>query len=124
MKGMELKKINLTEKFKAVDAPWTPKIIGELNGQHVKIATLEGDFVFHKHDKEDELFLVLEGILFMEFEDRTIELHPGELIIVPKGTPHRPRAPKEVKVVLFEPITTLNTGDTRNAFTVENPDII
>ena len=121
---MEVKKINLTEKFKAVDAPWKPKIIGELNEQYVKIAKLEGDFVFHQHEKEDELFLVLEGVLLMEFEDQTIELHPGELIIVPKGTPHRPRAPQEVKVVLFEPRTTLNTGDTRNAFTVEHPEKI
>src|SRR5690606_5048773 len=90
---------------------WSPKIVGELNGQHVKLVKLEGEFVWHKHDFEDELFFVVKGTLQMELRDKTVEISENEFFIVPRGVEHRPVAPEEVWVMLFEPASTLNTGD-------------
>ncbi len=109
--------INLNEKFNLFTDYWNPRIVGELNGQHVKLVKFAGPFVWHKHDHEDELFLVIQGSFNMEFRDKTITLCEGEFLIVPKGVEHRPVAEQEVRVLLFEPANTLNTGDTRNAFT-------
>ena len=104
-------KVSLDEKFALFREPWSPKVVGELNGQQVKLVRLEGDFVWHKHDHEDELFLVHRGRFRMEFRDRTVELGPGDMIVVPRGVEHRPVADDEVEVMLFEPASTLNTGD-------------
>ena len=107
-------KVNLAAKFDTFSEHWQPRIVGELNGQHVKVVRLLGEFVWHHHEQEDEMFLVLDGTLQMELRDRTIELHAGEFFIVPRGVEHRPVAPSEVKVLLFEPATTLNTGNVQN----------
>ena len=104
-------KINIREKLALFDVYWTPKIAGELNGQHVKLVKLSGEFVWHKHDNEDELFLVVQGALSMQFRERTVQIEEGEFIIVPRGIEHCPRADNEVHVLVFEPIGTLNTGD-------------
>ena len=109
--------INLQDKFNLFSDHWNPRIVGELNGQHVKLVKFVGPFVWHKHDHEDELFLVVQGSFNMEFRDKTITLNTGEFLIVPKGVEHRPVAEQEVSVLLFEPANTLNTGDTRNDFT-------
>lgn len=106
--------ISLAAKFATFSEHWQPRIVGELNGQHVKIARLLGEFVWHHHEHEDELFLVLEGTLTIEFRDRTVTLSEGELCIVPRGVEHRPVAAVEVKVLLFEPASTLNTGNVQN----------
>lgn len=108
-------KINLAEKFGLFSDAWHPRIIAELNGQHVKLARLDGEFVWHKHDAEDELFFVVAGRLRMEFRDRAVTLDPGELIVVPAGVEHRPVAEVETQVLLFEPAGTVNTGDARDA---------
>ncbi len=110
-------KVNLKEKFTLFDERWSPKIVGELNGQHVKLVKLYGEFVWHHHELEDELFLVLSGRLRMDFRDRRVWVEPGEFIIVPRGVEHRPVAEEEVHVMLFEPATTLNTGNVRNDLT-------
>lgn len=112
-----MQKINLAQKLSLFSDYWNPKIVGELNGQHVKLVKLKGEFVWHKHDAEDELFLVLDGHLKIEFRDKTIEIEPNEFVIVPKGTEHRPVADQEVSVLLFEPASTLNTGDTKGELT-------
>lgn len=109
--------INIDEKFKQVTAFWDPKIIGELNGQLVKIARIKGEFVRHKHEEEDELFWVVEGQMKMVFDEKTEIVNAGECIIVPKGVYHQPIAENEVKIMLFEPSSTLNTGDVQNQFT-------
>ena len=106
--------IDLAKKLALFRERWSPKVIGEVNEMHVKLAKLEGEFVWHKHDAEDELFLVLKGRLTMRFRDGEAVLDPGEMIIVPKGVEHMPVAEKEAHVLLFEPKTTLNTGDVRN----------
>ena len=121
---MEPKKVNLAEKFDAFDDFWNPRIVGELNGQHVKVAKFKGDFAFHQHEHEDELFLVVEGRLFIELEGKTLEVNPGEFAIIPRGTPHKPKADGEVKVLLFEPKTTLNTGNLENELTRKNLDTV
>lgn len=115
---MSIKVINIDEKLSTFSEHWKPKIVGELNEQLVKIAKLKGEFVMHQHEHEDEMFLVLEGTLLMQMEKETKEIKAGEFIIIPKGTPHKPIATEEVKIMLFEPKTTLNTGDLRNDFTV------
>lgn len=107
-------KINLADKFKLFSEHWSPKIIGELNGQQVKLAKFKGAFVFHKHDHEDELFLVVKGKFTMEFRDKTVELEEGEILIVPRGIEHKPVADEEVWVLLFEPASTVNTGNVVN----------
>lgn len=109
--------VDLAAKLQLFSDHWHPRIVGELNGQHVKLAKLKGAFVWHAHAEEDELFLVLEGHLLIEFRDRTEELGPGQFLIVPKGVEHRPVAPEEVSVLLFEPASTLNTGDAVSALT-------
>jgi len=114
-------KVSLTEKFAAFSEHWSPKIVGELNGQHVKLSKFKGAFIWHHHDDEDELFLVHRGRFRMEFRDRTVELGPGDFLIVPRGVEHRPVSDEEVEVVLFEPAGTLNTGNVTNARTVANP---
>ncbi|UZO79918.1 cupin domain-containing protein [Aquimarina sp. ERC-38] len=114
--------VNINEKFEQFQDFWNPRIIGELNGQQVKIARLKDEFIMHQHEQEDELFLVIEGVLEMEFKDQIKRIHPMEFLIVPKGTPHRPKAIGEVKVLLFEPKTTLNTGEFTNEFTKEKLD--
>ena len=115
------KPINLQEKYKQINEHWSPKIIGELNGQLVKLAKIKGDFIWHHHEEEDELFMVIKGTLFMDFRDRTEVIKEGEIIIVPKGVEHRPRTEdKEVQIMLFEPMSTLNTGAIKNDRTKEN----
>lgn len=110
-------KINIAQKLSKINDHWSPKIIGELNGQHVKLAKLNGEFVWHHHENEDELFMVIEGNLKIEFRDKTVDLESGEICIIPKGVEHKPVAEKEVSVLLFEPASTLNTGNTENHFT-------
>ncbi len=114
-------KINLAEKLAALQEHWSPRIIGELNGQHVKLAKLKGEFIWHRHDNEDELFLILTGRLRMQFRTGQVVLEPGEMIIVPKGVEHCPIADEDTSVLLFEPAGTLNTGNVRNTRTIENP---
>lgn len=114
-------KIDLRQKLSLFDERWSPHVVAALNGQEVKLVKLEGEFVWHSHAEEDELFLVLEGTLRMELRDRIIELEPGQLLVVPRGVEHRPVAEGEVHVLLFEPAGTLNTGDVRNERTVEEP---
>ncbi len=108
---MKLKKVNLLNKFSLFNDQWSPKIVGELNGQQVKLVKLQGEFVWHKHDNEDELFFVVKGSFTMELRDQNIELNEGEFLIVPKGVEHKPVAEKEVWIMLFEPASTLNTGN-------------
>jgi len=103
---------------------WTPKIAGELNGQHVKLVKFQGEFVWHKHDNENELFYVIKGSFNMEFRDKTITLSENEFLIVPKGVEHRPVAEKEVHVMLFEPASTVNTGDSESDLTKNELDRI
>ena len=112
-----MEKVNIAQKLSLFSDHWNPRIAGELNGQHVKLVKFQGEFVWHKHDHEDEMFLVLDGQFNMEFRDKTVTLHQGEFLIVPRGIEHRPVAEKEVSVMLFEPATTLNTGNTRNELT-------
>ena len=104
-------KVNLSEKFASFSEHWRPKIVGELNGQEVKLAKFKGDFVWHQHEREDELFLVWRGHMRVEFRDRIVELAPGEFLVVPHGVEHRTAADDECEVVLFEPAATRNTGD-------------
>jgi mannose-6-phosphate isomerase-like protein (cupin superfamily) len=113
--------IDLREKFAAIDEHWSPKIVAELNGQHVKLVKFRGEFVWHHHDREDELFLVHRGRFRMEFRDRSVDLGPGEMIVVPRGVEHRPVADEEVEIVLFEPAGTLNTGNVIGERTVHEP---
>ena len=115
-----VKKINIEQKLSLFKDHWNPRIIGELNKQHVKLAKIKGEFIWHRHDKEDEMFLVLKGTLKIEFRDRTEIIHENEIIIVPKGVEHRPIAEKEVSIMLFEPATTINTGDLDNERTRKN----
>ena len=117
-------KINIREKLARFSARWDPKIVAELNGQHVKLVKFEGPFIWHRHENEDELFLVVEGEFVMEFRDRSVPVHAGELIVVPRGTEHRPVAEKEVHVLLFEPVSTVNTGDAGGERTVAVPEWI
>ena len=108
-------KISLAGKLAQIHEHWRPKVVGVLNGQEVKLVKFEGEFVWHKHEAEDELFLVIRGRFRMEFRDRSVELGPGELLIVPHGVEHRPVAEKEVEVLLFEPAGVRNTGDVEHA---------
>jgi mannose-6-phosphate isomerase-like protein (cupin superfamily) len=111
-------KVNLAATFAAIHAHWTPGIVGELNGQHVKLVTMLGEFDWHHHDGEDELFLVVSGRFVMELRDRHIEVEQGEFLIVPRGVDHRPVAAAEAQVLLFEPASTLNTGNVVTARTL------
>jgi mannose-6-phosphate isomerase-like protein (cupin superfamily) len=114
-----MEKIVLAEKPARVAEPWRPHVVAELNGQMVQVVKLLGEFVWHHHEAEDELFHVLSGRLELEFRDRTVVVGPGEMIVVPRGVEHRPVAPVPTSIVLFEPASTLNTGNLRNARTVD-----
>ncbi len=111
--------INISEKFKLFDEHWTPKKIGELNGQQVLLAKLKGEFIWHAHKNEDELFIVLKGCLTIEFRDKKIVLNEGEMYIIPKGVEHKPIAENEVHVLLFEPLAIKHTGNITSELTVE-----
>jgi len=115
-----LNKVNINQKFSLFKEYWSPKIVGELNGQYIKLAKFKGEFIWHKHDNEDEMFYVIRGNFIIELRDKVIELNEGEFFIVPKGIEHRPVAEEEVSVLLFEPKTTLNTGNQKNELTEEN----
>lgn len=115
-------KVNLAEKFSKFSEHWRPKIVAELNGQQVKLVKFQGEFVWHRHEYEDELFLVVQGRFRMEFRDRQVWLEEGELLVVPRGVEHRPVADEEVQVLLFEPASTLNTGHVQNERTVSALD--
>jgi len=117
---MSIEKVNIAEKLTHINDYWNPRIVGELNGQHVKLVKAKGEFTWHKHDNEDEMFLVVKGEFTMQLRDKTIVLTPGEFVIIPKGVEHRPVANNEVEIMLFEPASTLNTGEVRNEFTREN----
>ncbi len=117
---MTIDKVNIKEKFRNINDFWNPRIAGRLNGQLVKLVKFKGEFVWHKHDHEDELFLVVNGAFTMELRDRQVSLTEGDFMIVPKGTEHRPVAEEEAEIILFEPASTLNTGDaTGSGFTRE-----
>ncbi len=119
-----MEKVNIEQKLSQFSEYWSPKIVGELNGQHVKLVKLKGEFVWHKHDNEDELFFVVKGSFKMELRDKTVVLNENEFLIVPKGVEHRPVADEEVSIMLFEPSTTLNTGDTQSELTKHTLDKI
>ena len=114
-----VEKVNLSEKFDLFHDIWSPKIVGELNDQHVKLVKLEGEFVWHAHESEDEMFLVVAGDVTIQLRDREIVLRPGEFCIVPRGVEHRPVSDGVAHVMLFEPASTLNTGNVRNERTHE-----
>jgi mannose-6-phosphate isomerase-like protein (cupin superfamily) len=113
-----MEKVNLAQKFEQITEYWKPHIAGELNGQLVKLVKFKGEFVWHHHESEDELFFVVKGRFRMEFRDRVIWLEEGEFLIVPRRVEHRPVADEEVWVALFEPASTLNTGNVENQFTL------
>lgn len=119
-----MEKINLREKFSLFDEYWKPKIVGELNNQHVKLVKIAGPFVWHHHEIEDELFLVVKGRFRMDFRDKHVWLEEGEFLIVPHGIEHRPVAEAEVHILLFEPRTTLNTGNVQNDMTARTLESI
>ena len=121
---MAVDKVNIAEKFGMFSKHWDPKIVGSLNGQHVKLVKFRGEFVWHSHVQEDEMFLVVDGRFRMEFRDRAVDLAAGEFLIVPRGVEHRPVADDEVHVLLFEPAGTRNTGDVQDPRSVVNPDRI
>ena len=114
-----MNKVVLQEKFALIHEYWSPKIVSELNGQHVKLAKLKGEFVWHHHEVEDELFFIVKGTLKMEFRDQVIELKENEMMVVPHGVEHKPVAEEEVWIMLFEPVSTLNTGNILNERTKE-----
>jgi mannose-6-phosphate isomerase-like protein (cupin superfamily) len=116
--------VNIQQKLSLFSEHWSPKIVGELNGQHVKLVKFKGEFVWHSHELEDELFYVLQGSFVMEFRDRKVTINENEFLVVPKGVEHRPVATEEVSVMLFEPATTLNTGNADSVLTKYNPDVI
>jgi mannose-6-phosphate isomerase-like protein (cupin superfamily) len=121
---MQIVKVNIANKLSLFHDYWNPRIAGELNGQHIKLVKFKGDFVWHKHDDEDEMFLVVKGNFIMELRDRSIQINEGEFIIIPKGTEHRPVASEEVHVMLFEPASTINTGNEKNELTREKLETI
>ncbi len=112
-----MEKINIAEKLGQFKDHWNPRIIGELNGQQVKATKLKGEFFWHQHENEDEMFLIIKGTLKMEFREKTVEIKAGEFIIVPRGVEHKPVALEEVELLLFEPASTLNTGNIQNEMT-------
>jgi len=121
-----MKKVNLADKLASFSEHWSPRIVGELNGQHVKLVKFQGEFVWHHHDDEDELFLVVHGSFRMEYRDeggveRSMQIGEGEFVVMPRGVEHRPCANEEVHVLLFEPAGTLNTGNVRSDRTVDAP---
>ncbi len=119
-----MQKVNISEKLNLFNDHWHPRIVAELNGQHVKLVKVQGDFTWHSHELEDEMFLVLSGTLYIEFRDRTVRLDPQEFIVVPRGVEHRPYAIEECAVMLFEPASTINTGDRPGELTRNRLDSI
>ena len=115
-----MNKVNIKEKLKLIKKHWDPKIVGELNGQHVRLVKFQDEFVWHKHEMEDELFFVLAGAFDMQYRDRTVTVEEGEFVIVPRGVEHCPKAEQEVHVMLFEPAGVVNTGDAGGERTVTN----
>lgn len=114
-----IEKINLAQKFSLFHEPWSPRIVAEMNDSYLKLARLHGEFVWHHHDAEDELFLVIQGELTIHLREQDLHLSPGELVVIPKGVEHKPFAENEVQVLLLEPKSTLNTGNVQNERTVE-----
>ena len=121
---MSVEKVNIEQKLALFDEHWNPKLVGGLNGQYVKLVKFLGEFIWHHHDEEDELFLVVKGRFRMEFRDQNVWIEEGEFIVVPRGVEHRPVAEEEAHVLLFEPASTLNTGNIRNERTVAELDRI
>ena len=119
-----MEKVNLAEKFGLFEEYWSPKIVGELNGQQVKLVKVLGEFDWHHHESEDELFLVVKGDMRIELRDQALHLGEGEFLVVPRGVEHRPVAEREAHVLLFEPASTLNTGNVRTEKTVQRPERI
>ncbi len=115
---------NIQQKFDLFSDHWSPKRIGELNGQQILLAKIQGEFVFHKHDEEDEMFMVMKGKLTLELRERSIVIHPGEFFIVPKGVEHKPVAEEETHLLLFEPLSTKHTGDVLADITVQSYESI
>ena len=116
--------INLPDKFARFHDHWNPRIIGELNDQHIKIAKIQGEFIWHQHQHEDELFMVIEGKLLMDFRDKTVVVLPGQLLLVPRGTEHRPRTEGETQIMMIEPKTTVNTGNVENERTRKELEVL
>lgn len=119
-----MNKINISEKFASFDTHWDPKIVAELNGQHVKLVKFKGEFDWHKHDNADEMFLVIKGSFCMQFLNKSVKINEGEFIIIPKGIEHCPKSEQEVQVMLFEPAGLINTGDVESSNTVHEPERI
>jgi len=119
-----IEKVNIREKFARFADAWSPKLVAAVNDTDIKLVRLSGEFIWHQHPAEDELFLVIEGRLLLEFRDRQVWLEPGELLVVPRGVEHRPNAPAETLVLLVEPRGTLNTGNVQNERTVAHPERI
>ena len=115
-----MKKINLISKYKKITEHWSPKVVAEMNDYQFKLAKIKNDFIWHSHDDTDETFIVIEGKIYIEFEDETVELSEGEMIVVPKGKKHRPYADKEAKIMLIEPKGVRNTGDIVNGLTSDD----
>ncbi len=120
---MSIDKVNLAEKLAAFDETWVPKVVGELNDQHVKVAKIQGEYVWHQHEEQDELFLVLSGRMELCFRDKVVELGEGEFCIVPHGVEHKPVARELCRLLVFEPASTRNTGDMSNELTIEPEDL-
>lgn len=119
MTGASVRKMNLAEQFATFDEQWAPRLAARLNGQEMKLAKLQGDFIWHRHDDADEMFLVYRGSLRLEFTDHVLRLEPGDFVVVPRGVDHRPCAEQEVELILFEPAGTVNTGNVRSERTKE-----
>jgi mannose-6-phosphate isomerase-like protein (cupin superfamily) len=119
MPTQALDRVDLAERFSRIREQWVPKVVGELNGQMVKLVRFQGEFVWHHHDHEDEMFLVVAGEFRMEMRDRNVDVKAGQFIIIPRGVEHRPVAEREAQVLLFEPASTLNTGNVRNERTLD-----
>ncbi len=117
-----MQKVNIQDKLNMITEYWKPIIVGELNNQQVRLVKIKGEFIMHKHDNEDEFFLVLKGRFKMDYGDRMIDLHEGEFIIIPRGTEHKPVADEECHLLLFEPDSVLNTGNVRNELTHDSPE--
>ncbi len=117
-------KVNIENKFSQFDGHWQPKIVGELNGQYIKLARLKGEFVWHQHETEDEMFMVIKGQLLIKLRDRDVILNPGEFFIIPRGIEHIPVAEEEVQVMLFEPKSVINTGDVQNERTLDSAEFL
>lgn len=117
-----MNQVNINQKLDLITDYWKPIIVGELNNQHVKLVKIKGEFVMHHHDNEDELFLVIKGAFKMDYGDKIVDVNEVEFIIIPKGVKHRPIAENETHILLFEPATTLNTGNVKNELTVETPE--